>query len=587
MLNNLEQVWAFYRMLPRGRLFLTLFGGFLASASILVGIVSPLWVRDFIDSLGSTNIIPWAIVQKLIILYGLSLVVTYLGELIYNRNKALAAESLRDRIFRESMYLPLKRVKEKGGAYFAELIANQVNSSFIVLDYGFIRNLVYLIRMFYVLLAVLAWDRVLFVLFALNTVIVLSYSTAIDRLTRADWRRLLELARQINAYVVESFSNLHEIWSGENVKARSNDHKARLSDITSVVVRTESKRVTLDRLLIDLPRYASQVGVLLYCGHSIVSGSMTLGTLWVVWSYLDYVISPVFILRDFGQVAVQSGAIIESVRSHLAEAQRAHEGLDESPLDFTQQTVYDVRDVSVRFGQETILDKVSFSVQKGQIVGIVGLSGEGKSTLLNVLLGIDRDYDGGIHLFGREMRTLSPEIIFGSVGYYSQMVGIFNDTLERNISLGREMDPVKMERVVSQVGVDHLRGRPLGEAGSFVSGGERQRIQLARLLYGDKPVAVIDEPLTNLDPINEGFLLERLASFLNGRSAVIISHKPEVLRLSTHLLVLNQGRVTEFGPFAEVSRTSETYRRIITTYLDGARRIDQEYRNHAGTPFTR
>ena len=69
MLNNLEQVWAFYRMLPRGRLFLTLFGGFLASASILVGIVSPLWVRDFIDSLGSTNIIPWAIVQKLIILY--------------------------------------------------------------------------------------------------------------------------------------------------------------------------------------------------------------------------------------------------------------------------------------------------------------------------------------------------------------------------------------------------------------------------------------------------------------------------------------------------------------------------------------
>ena len=114
MLNNLEQVWAFYRMLPRGRLFLTLFGGFLASASILVGIVSPLWVRDFIDSLGSTNIIPWAIVQKLIILYGLSLVVTYLGELIYNRNKALAAESLRDLIFRESMYLPLKRVKEKG-----------------------------------------------------------------------------------------------------------------------------------------------------------------------------------------------------------------------------------------------------------------------------------------------------------------------------------------------------------------------------------------------------------------------------------------------------------------------------------------
>lgn len=166
--------------------------------------------------------------------------------------------------------------------------------------------------------------------------------------------------------------------------------------------------------------------------------------------------------------------------------------------------------------------------------------------------------------------------MFKYVGYYSQTVGIFNDTLENNIVMGRKLDEEQLEKVIDDLKLDHLKGRLLGEGGSFVSGGEKQRIQLARLFYAEKDVVVVDEPLTNLDTINESILLEKLEDYLSTRSGIIISHKPNVISLANRVFVLKNGMVAATGSFSELMSGDDTFKGIIESYLSSANEIGRK-----------
>ncbi len=206
----------------------------------------------------------------------------------------------------------------------------------------------------------------------------------------------------------------------------------------------------------------------------------------------------------------------------------------------------------------------------------MGLSGEGKSTLLNILLGFEQNYQGEVKFLGNELQTFPLGSIFDHLGYYSQTVGIFNNTLENNIVLGRPLDAQRLEDVILDLGLDHLRGRSLGEGGSFISGGEKHRVHLARLIYAGQRYVVLDEPLTNLDLINERWLLAKLAEFLAQRSGIIVSHKPSVLRLATTIVVLSEGQVVAVGALKDLVRSNPVCRQIIHAYVDDARQLSRE-----------
>ena len=196
--------------------------------------------------------------------------------------------------------------------------------------------------------------------------------------------------------------------------------------------------------------------------------------------------------------------------------------------------------------------------------------------MLNILLGLEQGYEGTVKLLGNDLKRVMPSAVFEHVAFYSQNIGIFNDTLENNIVLGREYDERKLQRIIKELGIEHLRGRKLGEGGSFVSGGEKQRIQLARLFYADKPVAILDEPLTNLDAITEKTLLERLRNFLKGRTAVLISHKPNIIKISTKIVFLENGTISTIGEFDELLKSHETFKKMIETYVSESRRVANE-----------
>lgn len=213
-------------------------------------------------------------------------------------------------------------------------------------------------------------------------------------------------------------------------------------------------------------------------------------------------------------------------------------------------------------GQEqTVIKSVSFSLEPGEVLGVVGPSGAGKSTLARLLVGVLKPNVGGVYLDGHSTFLWERGSFGAMVGYLPQSVSLLNGTIAENIARMRDPDPHAILEAARIAGVHELIGRlPLGydtnvNDGDFkLSGGQRQRIGLARALYGMPRLIVLDEPNANLDAEGEQSLIRAVAAAREtGAIVVLIAHRPSVMQVVDKLLVLRDGRVQQFGPRAAIA----------------------------------
>ncbi|TYT20332.1 ABC transporter ATP-binding protein [Dictyoglomus thermophilum] len=574
--SNIKKVFKFYSLLSPLYLFGTFLGGFLVNFEVIVGFLFPILTKSIIDSL-TLKIINWQAIFYLGFLYLLSLILMLIGEQVYIKNKYLAAFDLMNKIFSKSFFFPVKKLKEQGSAYYSTLILNQVNEAFGVLDYSYIRNIIVIFRMFFIMGIVFIWDRIFFLLFLINILIVAFYSEVINKKTQSYYSKGYEILRRAGSYIVETFENLHEIFAGEGIEKRKKGYKELTDEFINVGLSAEFIRARLDKLLVELPEYLSRLFIFVYGGILIASGKMTVGTILAILTYYSYITEPLYLFRSLVQVTVKLVSNFDTIFKFFEEAQEYEKMYEDGRILIRENSpIYSLKDVAFFYDERPVLKNINFEVVRGDRVAILGLSGEGKTTLLNILLGIEKDYQGEVEFLGNDIRKISPIELFKYIGYYSQQVGIFNDTLENNIILGREYNKKRLEWVIKELGLEHLRGRVLGEEGSFISGGEKQRVQLARLLYGNKDIFIIDEPLVNLDVINENFLLEKLKDFIIDKSGILITHKPNILRLANKIIVLMDGSIVGVGPLNELVKSNPLCKKIIETYLESAKELRDE-----------
>lgn len=221
------------------------------------------------------------------------------------------------------------------------------------------------------------------------------------------------------------------------------------------------------------------------------------------------------------------------------------------------------RDVSFTYpGQEQpALRNVSFRIQPGERVAILGRVGSGKSTLQRLILGLYRPTSGAVLADGVDLRQLDPAELRRQIGYVEQKVTLFYGSLRDNIMLGAphadDEDLVRSARLAGIVDMvnTHPQGFDMliGERGESLSGGQRQGVALARAVVNDPPILLLDEPTSSMDYSTEEGLKQRLAAYTRGRTLLIISHRTSMLEMADRIIVIDGGQVVADGPRAQVT----------------------------------
>jgi ATP-binding cassette subfamily B protein len=341
-----------------------------------------------------------------------------------------------------------------------------------------------------------------------------------------------------------------------------------------------------------------QAAVLYFGGRQIINGTLTIGE-WQKFSlYLAYLFLPM------GQL----GFIINLMSQASASAQRIFEILDTRnditnkpgalELDSLRGEVQ-FENVTFRYfkGGEPVLYAVSFTVKPGQTVALLGATGSGKSTIINLL---PRFYDvssGRVLVDGHDVRDVTLESLRARIGIVLQETTLFSGTIRDNIAYGRPDASLDQVVAAAQAAAAHdfivefPRGydTPVGERGSTLSGGQKQRIAIARALLTDPRILILDDSTSSVDVATEAKIQAALEQLMVGRTSFVIAQRISTVRNADQILVLDKGRIAAAGTHEELLESSEIYADIYSSQLvddstPAASRSNGRVHAESGTP---
>jgi ATP-binding cassette subfamily B multidrug efflux pump len=317
----------------------------------------------------------------------------------------------------------------------------------------------------------------------------------------------------------------------------------------------------------EILAYALTVVLMLYGGYMVIQGEVTLGDLVKVNGYLWMLNSP---LR-------MAGWWVNDIQNFITSVEKIYATYSEEPkvrtprfapkpeeeFDYSKEKLrgeVEFRDVSYRADDEDIVKDISFKVEAGQTVGIIGSTGSGKSTLMNLLC---RFYDataGQVLVNGKDVRDLDLYNLRDNIGMAMQDVFLFSDTVEGNIAYGRpdcSFDEVKKAAIMADAN-HFINAMPdgydtiVGERGMGLSGGQKQRISLARALLKDPSILILDDTTSAVDMETESYIQNQLKSIKDGCTVFIIAYRISSIKDADLILVMDEGRIIERGTHSEL-----------------------------------
>ncbi len=334
-------------------------------------------------------------------------------------------------------------------------------------------------------------------------------------------------------------------------------------DVSVAATRLQAINAPLLTLIVN----AGMVLIVAYGGLLVIGDQLTLGELVAFSTYLGQLAHPVRMVGQVAPMIAQAAASGERIFEILDAQSKVREAPDAVPLPPARGHVRFERVSFAYFGRHTVLRAVSFETPPGQTIALLGTTGSGKSTIINL---IPRFYDptsGRITIDGHDIRSVTLNSLREQIGIVLQETTLFAATVRENIAFGRpgasEDEIVAAARAAQAhdfiVAMPAGYDTPVGERGATLSGGQRQRIAIARALLKDPRILILDDATSSVDSETEQLIQQALERLMEGRTSFVIAQRLSTLRLADLILVLQDGRIVARGVHEELLHTSGLY----------------------------
>lgn len=377
---------------------------------------------------------------------------------------------------------------------------------------------------------------------------------------------------------------LEAAYSGIKIISSFNAQKPQRELFEKLMEKRIAQEMRVDTLwgmfmvFFEFLNYVGEILVLIFGGILVIRGEMTLGTYYAFFSYLGMIIYP---LMDIPMMLVTLTQACVSI-DRLEDLQLADREWQDLDTDGTQE-ITEISNIcfdNVSFKHSTLeklesdkepfaFKNLSFAINKGEKVAVVGQIGSGKTTLLNLISGVIKPDEGSISINGQGLPELKKQSFRDKIGYIQQEPVIFSETIKTNIDFWRNQPEALIQSCARLAQFDKevlaFPGgytEPVGQRGVTLSGGQRQRLSIARALVGRPQLLLMDDITASLDAANEKKLWADLETEYGNITCLIVTHRMATAMMADRIIVLKDGRIEAIGTHHALMQTSDTYREL-------------------------
>ena len=361
---------------------------------------------------------------------------------------------------------------------------------------------------------------------------------------------------ELNERINETFTHLDIV----KVYNQVDSEKVKFSNYLQDYKRSLLKLVKYQELTSPLMEFfvsLSVASVVFFGGWEVIHNKMSVGDFFAFLTALMMLYAPI-------KVITRNSLIINMLDSYIQRVESILELEQEEPKELkvssSIQTI-EFKDTTLNIGQKSILSNLNFTINKGDIIAIVGKTGAGKSSILTLLFGFRAPSSGKILIDNQDIKSLDIGSLRDNISYVNQASGIFNMSIKDNILYGLEYDQEQYQNAIESSHCEFIEHLPqkddfiVGENGKKLSGGQRQRLALARAIYKNADLFILDEATSALDANTEALIQDSLNKIMHSKTTLIIAHRLQTIMQANKVLVLSKGKIVASGSYEEVSKT--------------------------------